>query len=129
MSWLLHNYFLPTLTPSSTTSSAPSLRLPPIAPLLKQYKSLLKLTSRDASLKARYKADVVKVVRAIERWVGGAKVAAAAVVFSGWGASTSGSSYDDENDSREQDGKERWALDRLCEALLERDGLVPVSAK
>lgn len=79
----------------------------------------MKTISRDASLKAQYKDDLVKTLRNIERWVAEAKVASSAVIFSGWGAS--------EGDG--EDENERWALERLCDALLERGGLVPVSSK
>ena len=35
----------------------------------------------------------------------------------------------DEDTRQEPDARERWALDRLCDELFERGGLVPVSAK
>ncbi|TDL28895.1 Las1-domain-containing protein [Rickenella mellea] len=124
MTWLLHNYFLPTLSPapsentsSLNSSSGPVIR--PLSPLLKQYKALLKLTTRDASLASRHRPEITRCIRAIERWAGEAKVASTpAAAFGGWDA-----------DTQEGDMRERWALDRLCEELLARDGMVPVSPK
>lgn len=74
----------------------------------------MKLTTRDASLRTRHQSDLNKLLRDIERWVGEAKVAA-------WGGGWGGHADIDE------DGKERMAVDRLCEALLDKGGLVPVS--
>ena len=102
-------------------SQAPSLR--PIAPLLKQYKSLLKATSRDTSLRSRYKPEITKIFRDVERWISEAKVAAdVSGAMLDWGA-------DDDDSNSEEDGREQWALERLCEALLEKGGLVPISMK
>src|ERR1700722_3031311 len=112
MSWLFHNYFLPTLNPLTALRSQPTLR--PLAPLLKQYKSLLKLTTRDASLSTQYQPAIDRVVRDVERWVAETKVAAN--VGLGWDADEGGAS-------------ERWALDKLCDALLEKGILVPLSKK
>ncbi|THH07946.1 hypothetical protein EW145_g3037 [Phellinidium pouzarii] len=121
LAWLLHNYFLPTLSASSNNEqSSPVIHLSSPSPIFKQYKYLLKAITRDASLRTQYKPDLTKVLRDVERWVGEAKVAASAETFSGLGAGEQGE-VDDEN--------ERWALERLCEALLERGGLVPVSGK
>ena len=123
MTWLLHNYFLPTLSsPSEEQEGRALVNLSPLSPLLKQYKNLLKLTTRDASLKSRYKSEITKVLRDIDRWVGEAQVAASASLFSSYGAGAV--QMDDEEDERE-----RWALERLSESLLEKGGLVPVSSK
>lgn len=125
MSWLLHNYFLPTLNPSSVVKlKTPSLR--PIMPMLKQYKSLLKITTRDASLKSQYKIAISAVTKDIEKWVAEAKVAAnVAVGEIGWESSTPESL----SDSGEMDIKERWALERLCDALLQKGALVPLAKR
>jgi len=123
LTWLLHNYFLPTLSSTSTNSeqhTESSINLSPLSPLLKQYKELLKITTRDASLKTQYKTEITKVLRDIERWVGEAQVAASSVWSNGFGAAEMGG---------EDDDRERWALERLSEGLLERGGLVPVSSK
>jgi ribosomal biogenesis protein LAS1 len=125
MSWLLHNYFLPTINPSSVAEPQ-GTPLRPISPLLKQYKTLLKITTRDASLKSQYKIAISAIIRDIERWIAEAKVAAnVAVGEIGWESGTP------ENflDSGEIDVKERWALERLCDGLLQKGSLVPLSKK
>ncbi|KAF7798634.1 hypothetical protein EIP86_009857 [Pleurotus ostreatoroseus] len=105
MGWLLHNYFLPSLNPSMPApSQAPSLR--PITPLLKQYKSLLKATSRDTSLRSRYKPEITKVFREVERWISEAKVAAdVSGAMLDWGA-------DNDDSNSEEDGREQWAIEK-----------------
>ncbi|KAL4244574.1 hypothetical protein ABKN59_009945 [Abortiporus biennis] len=122
MTWLLNNYFLPTLNPSAPppTNTRP---LHPIGPLLKRYKTLLKAISRDASLRNPYKTEVTKVLREIERWIAEAKVAAN--VSSGtfdWDIAGNG-------EDPEQDLKEKWALEKFCDSLLEKGSLVPLSKK
>lgn len=124
MTWLLHNYFLPTLNQSTASQSQPA-SLRPLEPILKRYKSLLKITIRDASLRTRHKREINTVLRDIERWLAEAKVAANIVVSGfGWDIGPSGSS-----DGGDMDIKEKWALDRLCDGLLAKGGLVPLSKK
>lgn len=125
MSWLLHNYFLPTINPSPAAQAQPT-PLRPLEPILKQYKNYMKITTRDASLKSRYKAEIAGILKDVERWVAEAKVAAN-VAVDGFGWDLSGPS--DSVDVGDQDLKERWALDRLCDALLEKGVLVPLSKK
>lgn len=121
MTWLLHNYFLPTLNPS-TPSAAPSQPLRPLAPLLRQYKALMKATTRDATLRVQLRGDIAKATRDLERWIAEAKVASAAAAGAlGW--------EDALPDGDEEDARERWALDRLAEALVQKGGLVPLSKK
>lgn len=98
--------------------------LRPVAPLLKHYKTLLKLVTRDASLRKQYQPDVDTVLRDIERWLAEAKVAAdfAADTY-GWDTTI------DSNDIEQEDPKERWALERLCDALIEKGALVSLSRK
>jgi ribosomal biogenesis protein LAS1 len=118
MQWLLNNYFLPTLNPSSV----PHLRGPhlrPLLPLLKQYKTLLKLTTRDTSLKERYRPKIRSVLREIERWIAEAKVS---VMDFDWDEEKKAASED-------LDIKDKWALHRLCDGLLEKGALVPLSKK
>jgi ribosomal biogenesis protein LAS1 len=93
------------------------VKLSPISPLLAQYKRLLKTTTRDTSLKSHFKHTEIQTLRDIEQWVAEAKVAASMVEF------------DFESQYEEEDGKERWALECLCEALIGRGGLVPVSKR
>ncbi|EJD04250.1 uncharacterized protein FOMMEDRAFT_167479 [Fomitiporia mediterranea MF3/22] len=80
----------------------------------------MKIISRDTSLTTQYKDNLATVLRDIERWISEAKVASSAVIFHRWGAVQTGDGEDE---------KERWALERLCDALIERGGLVPVSGK
>ncbi|OJT14018.1 Protein LAS1 [Trametes pubescens] len=121
MAWLLHNYFLPTLNPS-TPSAAPSQPLRPLAPLLRQYKALMKATTRDATLRVQLRGDITKATRDVERWIAEAKVASAAAAGAlGW--------EDTLPDGDEEDTRERWALDRVAEALVQKGGLVPLSKK
>ncbi|KAJ3575915.1 hypothetical protein NP233_g798 [Leucocoprinus birnbaumii] len=130
MSWLLHNYFLPTINPASVPQrEAPPLR--PLAPVLKQYKSVLKTITRDASLRTRYKQEVNTITRDIERWISEAKVAANVVVGGvGWDTGEEMPGVDQgENREDSIDMKEKWALEKFCDALLEKGGLVPLSKK
>ena len=122
MAWLLHNYFLPTLSPPAPLDGTTSTRqLTPIDPYLKEYKKLLKTIVRDTSLKSRLKPDVSKILRNIERWISEAKLAAP------------GSFFDDldtiDRGEIKVDPSEKWALDRLCGTLLQKGFLVPVSSK
>jgi ribosomal biogenesis protein LAS1 len=111
LTWLLNNYWLPTLSPSNTDAKSPP-EIPPLAPLLKDYRALLKLTTRDASLKSRHKGDILKLHRDLERWIGEIKVA-----------------YGLDMGQMDDDEKERWAIDQLCDEILEKGFLVPVSKK
>jgi ribosomal biogenesis protein LAS1 len=122
---LLHNYFLPTLNPS-TVSQAQATQLRSLAPILQQYKNLLKITTRDASVVSQYKAAISSVQRDIERWVSEAKVAAnVAVGELEW----DNGQINDIMGGVDEDPKEKWALERLCDGLLEKGALVPLSKK
>ncbi|KAG6891404.1 hypothetical protein C0992_007628 [Termitomyces sp. T32_za158] len=121
MSWLFHNYFLPMISPITLPESGVNLR--PLEPALKRYKRLLKITLRDASLKTRYKGEILSVLKDIERWIAEAQVAGNEVAREiGWEIEVS-------LGSRQVDPKERWALEKLCDALLEKGVLVPLSKK
>lgn len=110
MAWLFHNYWLPTINPSSISQD--SLKpLRPLEPLLKDYKKLMKITTRDVSLRSQYKQNLASVLREIERWISEARVQANAL------------------DAGNNDVKERWALDQVCEALTAKGALVPLSKK
>lgn len=119
MTWLLNNYWLPTLNPS-VQNNAPTQELRSIGPLFKRYKTLLKAVTRDASLRTQYQPEITKVIREIERWIAEAKVAA--------NLSQAGVDWDVGEDS-DPDQEERWALDRLCDELLTKGALVPQSKK
>ena len=137
----MHNYFLPTLNPSPTQAPSPSIR--PVEPLLRRYKNLLKIVSRDASLRAHHAADISGVLREIERWIAEARVAAVhahASEFASWlfyrGREAGepivaevGNGDDNGGDDEEPEPREAWALDRLCDALLVKGALVPISRK
>lgn len=151
LTWLLHNYFLPTLNPAlaspartPASGSSPSTMVRPVEPLLRQYKSLLKTVSRDASLRARCAGDISGVLREIERWLAEARVAAVhGGEFASGGLSSSYRGRQagevrvvaaavgdgDEEVEGEPEPREAWALDRLCEALLVKGALVPLSRK
>jgi ribosomal biogenesis protein LAS1 len=122
---LLHNYFLPTLNPS-TVSQAQATQLRSLAPILQQYKNLLKITTRDASVVSQYKAAISSVQRDIERWVSEAKVAANVVVGE---LEWDNGQINDIMGGVDEDPKEKWALERLCDGLLEKGALVPLSKK
>lgn len=129
LSWLLHNYFLPTISPQSDSSSlAPPLR--PLKPILKQYKECMKIVSRDASLASKHKHELTAFMKDIERWLAEAAVAAN-ISFGevGWDSSAGSSNSQSPDSLSEQEFKERWALDRLCDELLEKGALVPLSKK
>ncbi|KXN81109.1 Protein LAS1 [Leucoagaricus sp. SymC.cos] len=131
MSWLLHNYFLPTLNPASTPERK-ALPLRPLGPILKQYRSVLKTITRDASLRTRYKQEVNTITRDIERWISEANVAAnIAVSEVGWGTGGKELTVEALEGSRTEDigPKEKWALEKFCDVLLEKGGLVPLSKK
>ncbi|KAG2370240.1 Las1-like-domain-containing protein [Suillus spraguei] len=122
LTWLLHNYFLPTINPSvPRPSTAPPLR--PVAPLLKQYKTLLKIVTRDASLRKQNQPDIDAIMRDIERWLAEAKLAA------DFAADTYGWDTIGGNDIEQEDPREKWALERLCDALIEKGALVSLSQK
>ncbi|KAF8139882.1 Las1-like-domain-containing protein [Boletus edulis] len=122
LSWLFHNYFHPTLNPSAPTPT-PSLSLRPIAPLLKSYKLLMKTVTRDESLRKQHQREIDSVMRDIERWITEAKVSAELAVNPlGWG-------FDDNSADAQVDMKEKWALEIICDALLERGAIVPVSKR
>jgi ribosomal biogenesis protein LAS1 len=123
MSWLLHHYFIPALNPT-TTQVTPPTPLRSLHPLLAQYKSLLKTTTRDASLRTKYKSEITKILRDIERWVSEARLAANLAA-----ATLEWDDVQPDDDSENVDGREWWALNRLCDNLLEKGGLVPRSKK
>jgi ribosomal biogenesis protein LAS1 len=116
----------------------------PVEPLLRRYKNLLKTVSRDASLRARHAADISGVLREIERWLAEARLAAAvhanefasSLSYRGRHAGepavtavVDNGEDDDGDDDEEPEPRETWALDRLCDALLVKGALVPISRK
>ncbi len=110
MTWLFQNYWLPTISPYTAPKTSPTLRS--LGPVLKEYKRLLKATTRDQSLKSVHQQSITKVVREVERWLGEAKVAA-----------------DLEWKGADNDSKEIFALEKLSDELLQKGMLVPLSKK
>ncbi|KAH8835853.1 Las1-like-domain-containing protein [Flagelloscypha sp. PMI_526] len=119
MAWLLQNYFLPTLTPTTNMSTIEAPPLRPVSPILAQYKTLLKITTRDASVHTQYKHEINAVLRELERWLSEAKVSANPL--SGL------NSQQDPSQLGEEEFKEYWSLEQLCEALMEPGAIVPLA--
>jgi ribosomal biogenesis protein LAS1 len=75
---------------------------------------------RDASLRSHYHQEIKTILKDVERWIAEATVAAnVAVGELGW----------DSPEKADQSTKEKWALERLCDALMEKGALVPLSKK
>lgn len=112
------------------TPSAVLQPLRPLKPILKQYKECMKIVSRDASLATTHKDQLTALMKSVERWLSEAAVAAN-VTFGelGWECSTEQISPQSPETLSEQELKARWALDRLCDELLEKGALVPLSKK
>ncbi|TRM60161.1 Las1-like-domain-containing protein [Schizophyllum amplum] len=110
MRWLLDNYFLPAITPAPPADAGPALR--PLAPTLRQYRTASKTVARDASLRIHQRPVLANSLRDVERWLAEAAVAAAA---RDW--------------STDPAARTRWALDQLCDALLDPGALVPLAKK
>ena len=108
LSWLGKSYFLPTL--AKNAPQAPD-STPPLAPLLKQYKTLMKSVLRDRSIQKSIEGDLEMALRSFDAWIGQAATAA----WSLW----------------DSDAAERgtWALEKLSLALTQSGGLVPVAKK
>jgi ribosomal biogenesis protein LAS1 len=133
MAWLYDNYFLPLLTPSTampkTRASSDTLRQH-----LQTYKTLQKKLTRDASLYSSVSPEVSRVLRDIEHWIAVSRVDAAVL-----GNVCLDLPPHNSDDPTELDGvhlvkasidsQERWALERLCDVLIERGALVPVSKR
>lgn len=99
LDWLYAHYWLPSL---STSSSVPLLPLDSLRPHLTSYKSLAKISLRDASKTNKLKPELLKCYRGIEGWM-----------------------LEAESLGR---GRER-ALEGLVEAFLEVGGMVPTAKK
>jgi ribosomal biogenesis protein LAS1 len=101
-----------------------------VEPLLRQYKSLLKksLARGDDDDDDTSLHSARAVLREIERWLSEARVAAAAhpATMNEYGG-VRAPLDDDAGD--DDDPRSTWALDQLCEALLARGALVPLSRK
>lgn len=123
--WLFHNYFMPELHPSSAESD----RRQPLrsaAHLLKKYSVLMKIVTRDTSLRQKHQPEIDSVLRDVERWIAEAKTA---VDISSGNIGWEGAEWDDSTVNSEQEVKERLALEALCGNLMEKGALVPLAKK
>ncbi|CAE7069601.1 unnamed protein product [Rhizoctonia solani] len=114
MQWLLNRYFLPTLSPSNATESE-RIEIPPLDPLLVEYKAVMKTCLRDTSLQGRSKAEIEKLFKSFSAWIGDVSTLYAADL------AVQGS------ESNLTDQKLRFATRKFCESLCDRNGLVPLS--
>ncbi|CUA72480.1 Pre-rRNA-processing protein las1 [Schizosaccharomyces pombe 972h-] [Rhizoctonia solani] len=114
MQWLLNRYFLPTLSPPSTTELE-HIETPPLGPLLAEYKALMKTCLRDASLQGRSKAEIEKLFKGFSAWIGDVSTLYAADL-----------SVQD-SESNLTSPKLKFATRRFCQGLCDRNGLVPLS--
>lgn len=83
----------------------------------------MKTVTRDGSLRKHYQDRVDSVMRDIQRWITEVKVSAELAGNPlGWG-------FNDHSTATRVDIKEKWALEIICNALLERGAIVPVSKR
>ena len=123
MAWLLHNYFLPIISPPiNNPEEVVSLR--PLTPCLIEYKNAMKIVIRDVSLASQQKYKVITLIRDLERWIAESRVAANSIAEESWTRIQSSSSP-----ITSSDPKELWALENFCDKLSERGMLVPLSKK
>jgi len=123
MTWLLHNYFLPIISPP-TSNPEEVVPLRPLTPCLVEYKIAMKAMIRDVSLASQQKHKVVTLIRDLERWIAESRVAANFAAEQSWThIQSSGSPM------AASDPKEIWALERFCDKLSEKGRLVPLSKK
>jgi ribosomal biogenesis protein LAS1 len=122
MAWLLHNYFLPIISPPIDNPEEVSLR--PLTPYLIEYKNAMKIMIRDVSLASQQKHKVIALIRDMERWIAESRVAVNFFVEEPWTHSQlSGFPI------TTSDPKEIWALEKFCNKLSEKGRLVPLSKK
>lgn len=123
MTWLLHNYFLPIISPPPSNPEE-VVPLRPLTPSLIEYKKAMKVIIRDVSLASQQKHKVIALIRDLERWIAESRVAANSIVEDSWThIQFSGSPM------TASDSKEIWALEKFCDKLSEQGGLVPLSKK
>ena len=83
----------------------------------------MKAVARDGSLRKQHQDKIDTVMRDIERWITETKVSAELATHPlGWG-------FDDNSAASRVDIKEKWALEILCDTLLKRGAIVPVSKR
>ncbi|KAG8874223.1 rRNA-processing protein las1 [Serendipita sp. 405] len=111
LSWIEQRYFTPALANNQQPLSTGPDPLRPLNPLLKQYKAAFKLVIKDVSLKKSMSSEITAILRAFDGWIS----EAATVAWSTW-------------DSDEEE-RTSWALEKLCTALTQPGGLVPVAKR
>jgi len=116
---------MPELHPSS---AEPDQRQPlrSAAPLLKKYSALMKVVTRDTSLRQKHQPEIDSVLRDVERWIAEAKTA---MDISSGNLGWEGIEWDDSAVNSTQAAKERLALEALCDNLMEKGALVPLAKK
>lgn len=72
----------------------------------------MKQTVKDVSLRTKLRGEILKSLRQLERWIGEIKV-----------------SYGVSLPQAEEEDKETWSIDQLCEGLLLKGALLPKSKK
>lgn len=83
----------------------------------------MKTVVRDGSLRKHYQDKINTVMRDIERWIAETLVSAELAVNAlGWG-------LNDDSFAPQTDAKEKWALEVVCNALLDKGGIVPVAKR
>ncbi|KAH7104697.1 Las1-domain-containing protein [Auriculariales sp. MPI-PUGE-AT-0066] len=107
LQWLLHHYFMPTLSLQDANDRL-SAQLASIEPELKAYKELAKRLAQDESLRSTLKPELDRIYAHVEKWLGEARIVA------------TGASDDSES-------LELAALEELAAALLGKGGLVPLA--
>ena len=116
---------MPELHPSSAESDNRQ-PLRSAAPLLKRYSVLMKVVTRDTSLKQKHQHEIDSAMRDVERWIAEAKTA---VDISSGNLGWEGAEWDDSTVDSAQVVKEKLALEALCENLMEKGALVPLAKK
>jgi ribosomal biogenesis protein LAS1 len=93
---------------------------------LKKYSVLMKVVTRDASLRQKHQPEIDGILRDLERWIAEAKTA---VDISSGNLGWEDARWDDPPVTSTQAVKERLALEALCENLMEKGALVPLAKK
>ena len=125
MTWLLHNYFLPIISPpTGNLEEVVSLR--PLTPSLIEYKNVMKVIIRDVSLASQQKHKVIALMRDLERWIAESRITANSVVEDSW---THNQFSGSPTPMTASDPKEIWALEKFCDELSKQGRLVPLSKK
>lgn len=115
--------------PELHPSSAEPIQQKPLrsaTPLLKKYSVLMKVVTRDTSLRQKHQPEIDSALRDIERWIAEAKTA---VDISSGNLGWEDVEWDDSTADSTKTVKERLALEALCDSLIEKGALVPLAKK